>query len=132
MDEDKPSIITIIIVTPEKEADLASAARLGDQKAKACYGEIAAFHNDIRLRRGEPLACICCDVEFGEQAPALILIAFDEAEEIPSVTSAGVCATCSKQTNEWIFSKFEASIRALGEDWQRLDPGNMPDDSGNA
>lgn len=133
MNEDKPLIITTVIVTPEKEAALASAARLGNQRAKALYGEIAAFHNDIRLRRGEPLACVCCDVEFGEQATAVVLIAFDAAEEIPtSVRSAGVCATCSKQPNEWIFSKFEAGSRALGEDWQRLDPSNMPDDLGNA
>jgi hypothetical protein len=134
MDEDKPKVFETTLLTPDDVWLMSDGGRPKDQRAHVFYQATVAFLRDIKEQR-DPVDCDCCRKQFRpEQRPVYLLITIDTAEQtLRNSMTAGICEVCSEIYNKSeLISKFEGGIRALGEDWQRLDPGNMPDDSGNA
>jgi hypothetical protein len=134
MNENEPKVFETTPLTPDVVWLMSDGEKSKDQRAQVFYQATVAFLRDIKEQR-HPVDCDCCRKQFrSEQRPVYLLITIDTAEQpLRNSMTAGICEVCSEiYSKSELVSKFEAGIRALGEDWQRLDPGNMPDDSGNA
>ena len=134
MDENKPKILETSLLTPDEVSIMYDFGRTKNRQAHVFHSATIELLNDIAESR-EPVECDCCREGFKpKQRPVYLIITIDTAEEpLHTCMIAGICGACAEAySKRELISKFEDGIRALGEDWQRLDPGNMPDDSGNA
>jgi hypothetical protein len=95
---DAGGVAGIYIARPDQGLAFAIAALAGDRAAEIVTEAVGKLL--VECRRHRPM-CLCCERRFSRtRAPAAIALVFPYREDPSTVIGFGVCASCSRLTDE--------------------------------